>query len=179
MTNGKDTVRFFDSTGNDTFFGQKEESRLTGPGYDVTVSGYDSLVAYASKGTDIAQLEDSADDDTTRARPHKIILWGGDDAHPTYEITARKFDEYHFEAKNGGYDRADLHDTALSDYVHANGNSASMYGNNGELDLLYEAVAFEWVRLYATDNGSLDTLEKEDPIDFELVYDPLMWEELP
>ena len=25
----------------------------------------------------------------------------------------------------------------------------------------------------------LDTLEKEDPIDFELVYDPLMWEELP
>jgi len=176
MTDGKDTVRLFDSTGNDTFFGQKAESRLTGPGYDVTVSGYDSLIAYASKGTDIAYLEDSEDDDTTRARPNKIILWGGDDARPTYEITARKFDEYHFEAKNGGFDRAKFHDTIFNDYVHASGNSASMYGNNGELDLLYEAVAFEWVRLYATDNGSQDTLEKDDPLEFELVYDEGLWD---
>jgi hypothetical protein len=140
------------------------------------VSGYDSLIAYASKGTDIAYLEDSEDDDTTRARPNKIILWGGDDARPTYEITARKFDEYHFEAKNGGFDRAKFHDTIFNDYVHASGNSASMYGNNGELDLLYEAVAFEWVRLYATDNGSQDTLEKDDPLEFELVYDEGLWD---
>ncbi len=176
MTDGKDTVRLFDSERNDTFFGQKAESRMTGPGYDVTVSGYDSLIAYASKGTDIAHLEDSADDDTARARPHKIILWGGDTTKPTYEITARKFDEYHFEAKNGGFDKAKFHDTIFDDYVHASGNSASMYGNTGELDLLYEAVAFEWVRLYATGNDSQHTLEKEDPLEFELIFDPLVWD---
>ena len=47
------------------------------------------------------------------------------------------------------------------------------------MDLLYEVVAFDWVKLYATDNGSQDTLKKEDSLDFDLVYDPAMWEELP
>lgn len=180
MTDGKDTVRLFDSEGNDTFFGQKAESRLTGPGYDVTVSGYDSLIAYASKGTDIAYLEDSEDDDTTRARPHKIILWGNDDAHPTYEITARKFDECHFEAKHGGYDRAKLHDTIFSDHLGATGDTASLYRNDGKLDLLYEVVAFDWVKLYATDNDAHDTIKKDEPLEFELVYDvPSLWDEVP
>jgi len=179
MTDGKNQVRLFDSEGDDTFYGQKGESRLIGPGYDVTVSGYDSLIAYASIGNDIARLEDSAEDDSVRARPHKVTLWGGSDADPTYEIMARKFDEYHFEAKHGGFDRAKLHDTALSDHVDAAGNSASLYKNASKLDLLYEVVAFEWVKLYATSNGSQDTLKKVDPLDFDLVYDETLWEEVP
>jgi parallel beta helix pectate lyase-like protein/PKD domain-containing protein len=179
MTDGKDTVRLFDSEGDDTFYGRKEQSRMVGPGYDVTVSGYNSLAAYASTGMDLAQLEDSEDDDTTRARPHKITLWGGDDADPTYEIMARRFDEYHFEGKHGGFDRAKLHDTVLADHVHAAGNSASLYTNDSEQDLLYQVAAFEWVKLYATDNGSQDTLDKEGALDFDLVYDKAMWDELP
>ncbi len=179
MTDGKNTVRLFDSEGNDTLYGQKDKSRMIGSGYDVTVSGYDSLIAYASIGNDIARLEDSADDDSTRARPHKIVLWGGEDANPTYEITARKFDEYRFEGKHGGFDRAKLHDTALDDRVDASSNTASLHKNDGELDLLYEVVAFEWVKLYATSNGSQDTLKKVDPLDFDLVYDESLWEEVP
>ena len=89
---------------------------------------------------------------------------------------ARKFDEYRFEGKHGGYDRAKLHDTALNDHVYASGNSASLYANPGELDLLYEVVDFEWVRLYASTGE--DTLEKEEPLDFELVYDPTKWDEV-
>ena len=177
MTEGTDRIRLFDSEGDETFYGQKDESRLLGDGFDVTVSGYDHLAAYASSGVDIAYLEDSEDDDTTRARPHKITLWGGDDADPTYEIMARRFDEYHFEGNHGGYDRAKLHDTALNDHVHASGNSASLYANNGEMDLLYEVAAFEWVRLYVS--GGEDTVEKEEPLDFDLVYDPAMWDEMP
>lgn len=179
MTDGKNRVRLFDSEGDETLYGQKSQSRFTGSGFDVTVSGYDTLAAYASTGLDIAYLEDSEDDDTTRARPHKITMWGGEDAEPTYEIMARQFDECHFEGKHGGVDRAKLHDTALSDHVDARANSASLYRNDGELDLLYNVVAFEWVRLYATDNGSQDTLEREDQLDFEFVYDRAMWEELP
>ena len=180
MVEGKNTVRLFDSEGNDTFYGQKEESRLVGDGFDVTVSGYNTLAAFASTGNDIAYLEDSDDDDTTRARPHKITLWGSDDADPTYEIMARRFDEYHFEGKHAGYDRAKLHDTALSDYAEASGDSASLYVNNGELDLLYDVAAFEWVKLYGTNNGSQNTVKKEDPLDFTLIYDdPAMWDELP
>ena len=176
MTEGKNRVRLFDSEGDDVFYGQRDESRLVGTGYEVIVSGYDTLAAYASAGTDVANLEDSEEDDTTRARPHKISLWGGEDADPTYEIMARKFDEYRFEGKHGGYDRAKLHDTALNDHVYASGNSASLYANPGELDLLYEVVDFEWVRLYASTGE--DTLEKEEPLDFELVYDPTKWDEV-
>ena len=179
MTDGKNRVRLFDSEEDDTFYGQKNEGRLVGNGFDVTVTGYDTLAAYASTGLDVAYLEDSEDDDTTRARPHKITLWGGDDAEPTYEIMARQFDEYHFEGKHGGYDRAKLHDTAFSDHVDARNSSTSLYRNDGELELLYNVVAFEWVKLYATDNDSHDTIEKEDPLDFDLVYDPTMWEEMP
>ena len=178
MTDGKDRVRLFDSDGDETFYGQKSASRLVGAGFDVSVSGYDSLIAYASKGNDVAFLEDSDEDDTTRARPHKIMLWGGDDSNPTYEITARKFDEYHFESKHDGYDRAKLHDTVFSDHAYLRSSTASLYQNNGELDLLYEVLDFDWVKLYATDNGTQDTLEKDDPLDFDLVFDPARWEEL-
>ncbi len=92
---------------------------------------------------------------------------------------ARQFDEYHFEGKHDGFDRAKLHDTVLNDRVETSGNTASLYTNAGELDLLYEVVAFDWVRLYATSNGSEDTLKKEDPLDFELVYEKASWEEIP
>lgn len=179
MTEGKDTVRLFDSAGNDTFYGQKAASRLVGTGYDVSVSGYQSLIAFASAGTDRAYLEDSDDDDTTRARPHKIVLWGGSTADPTYEITARKFDQYHFTGNHAGYDSAKLHDTALSDHVDALGDCVSLYRNEGDPELLYEVAAFEWVRLYATQNESRDTLKKDDALACELIYDPTMWEELP
>ena len=176
MEEGKNFARLFDSGGDDTFYGQKNESRLTGEGFDVTVSGYDSLAVYASKGIDIANLEDSEDDDTTRARSHKITLWGDDYADPTYKIMARRFDEYHFERKNGGDDRAKLHDTVLSDHATASGNTASLSRNDGELDLLYEVIGFEWVRLYGSQGE--DTVEKEEPVGFELVYSTLEWDEV-
>ena len=183
MTDGKNSARLFDSEGNDTYVGNKSESRLTGPGFDVTVSGYDSIIAYASKGDDVAHLEDSEEDDTVRARSHKVVFWGGSYDDPTYKLTARKFDEYHLEARNGGDDKAKLHDTVFDDYAQATGNSASLYRNQSGLALLYEAVAFEWVRLYGTTNeGEVqnhNTLRKNEPIDFELVYDSAQWDEMP
>jgi hypothetical protein len=183
MTDGKNQVRLFDSESDDTFYGQKDESRMTGLGFDVTVRGYDSLVAYASQGNDLAYLEDSDDDDTVRARPHKVLLWGGDDEAPTYEIAARKFDAYRIEATHAGYDKAKLHDTVFDDHADASGNSAKLSRNRDEMDLLYETVAFEWVRLYGTPNDdqiqNRNTLKKEDPTDFELVFDPAQWEEIP
>ena len=180
MSNQNDTARLFDSEGDEVFYGQKSESRLVGTGFDVTVSGYGSLIAYASQGNDIAYLEDSADDDTTRAHPHKIIFWGQALTDPTYELTARKFDEYHFEAKNGGFDRAKLHDSVFDDHVEVDGNTTRVWMNrDGQLDLLYEVIDFEWVKLYTTDTGSHDTLEKKEPINFELLYEEAMWDVVP
>lgn len=179
MTEGRNTVCLFDSQGNDTFYGQRDQSRLVGTGFDVSVSGYNTLTAFASTGFDTAHFEDSGEDDSTRARPHKVTFWGGADANPTYQIVARKFDEYHLQAVHGGNDRAKLHDTAFADHVHAAGDTASFYKNTDGLDLLYQAIGFDWVRLYATDNGAHDTLKKEDPIDFDLLYDQTLWEAVP
>ena len=174
MTGGKDTVRLFGSDGDETFYGQRDESRLTGAGFDVTVTGYNTLTAYAMKGNDIAYVEDSDENDTTRARPHKIMLWGGSYDDPTYMITARKFDEYYLEAKNGGYDQAKLHDTVFDDYLEASGNSARLYNDNGSLDLLYEAIDFEWVKAYGTeDNEQITNRNRSnvvEPLDFILVW---------
>ena len=179
MADGENRARLYGSKGDDTFYGQKDESQLVGSGFDVTVSGYDSLVTYASKGHDIAELEDSADDDTARALTHKTVLWGAEEEAPTYKITARGFDEYHIDGKHDGYDRAELHDTALREHVEASGNTASLYRNESDLDLLHEVVAFEWIKLYGSDNGDEDTLKKGEPLDFDLIYDPTMWDELP
>ena len=71
----------------------------------------------------------------------------------------------------------------LDDHADAAGNWARRYRNDGEMQLLYEAVAFEWVRLYATpgDNSitNRNTMHVEDPLDFELVYDADLWENVP
>ncbi len=77
-----------------------------------------------------------------------------------------------------GFDRAKVHDTALSDHVHSDDDSATFYKNDGDLELLYEAVAFEWVRLYAAE-GSQNTIQKRDRVNFDLVYDAAMWDEIP
>lgn len=104
------------------------------------------------------------------------------DRYPTYEVTARRFDEYRFEKKHGGFDRAKLHDTLFDDHAEVSGGSAALYENDGEMDLLYEAVAFDWVRFYAIPDDIVEnrnTLSKEEPLDFELIYDELEWEIVP
>lgn len=89
-------------------------------------------------------------------------------------ITARKFDEYYLEANNGGYDRAKLHDSVLDDYLEASGNSASLSRDSGSLDLLYEAIGFEWVKVYGTEDTdeitNRNTSNVAEPLDFILMW---------
>jgi uncharacterized cupredoxin-like copper-binding protein len=176
---GSDLAVVLSSPIDDEFFLQKDLGRFSNARTNVEYTHFHTVIAYAGDGNDVAHLEDSDGDDTARARPHKVMLWSGEYETPEYMLTARRFDEYHLEGKHGGFDRAKLHDTALNDHFHGSGNSASLYQNDDELKLLYEVTAFEWIRLYATDTGRQDTIEKEDPLNFELVYDEAMWEEVP
>ncbi len=178
MSEGKDTVRLFDSTGDDTLTGQQHETRMTGPGYEVTVSGYDTLAAYASTGLDIANLTDSDHDDTARALAHKAVMWAGDAANPIYRIVARKFDEYHLDSTHAGFDRVDLYDTVLRDHVNTLGNQLSLFTDAAHLDLLHDVVGYERVNLRAAFSGIRNTLRQQAPIEFDLVYDEALWDEL-
>ena len=179
MSGGKDLARLFGSEGDDTFHGQRDASQMTGAQYDVTVTGYNSLVAYAENGVDEAYFDDSEENDTVRARSLKVMMWGGSYADPTYMLTARRFDAYHFERTHGGDDLAKLHDTVLDDYVEVDDGIARFYmERDGERELLYESIAFEWVKLYSESDRGKNTFKSDDSID-DLLFDPQLWEEMP
>lgn len=179
MTGGTDKACLFDSAGNDILNAQRDESSMTGADFKVTVTGYDKLTAYGSHGTDQATLQDSDEDDTVRARPHKAQLWSGHYRDPNYIITARGFADYHFESTNGGFDKAKLHDTVFDDHADASTQSIEFYQNDSEMDLLYEAVAFEWVKLYTTSDRGQNTIRQDKSLDYDLNYDITLWDDLP
>ena len=179
MSGGKDVARLFGSEEDDILHVQRDASQMTGRQYDVTVAGYNSLIAYAEDGTDQAYFDDSDADDTVRARSHKVMMWGGSYDDPTYMLTARRFDEYHFEQTHGGDDHAKLHDTVLDDHVEVDDGIARFYlERDGERELLYESIAFDWVKLYSESDRGKNTVKRDSSID-DLIFDPELWEELP
>ncbi len=169
---GGDIVKIFDSEGDDTFEAGSDSSRLHGDGYDVTVHGYEQLTVCASQGNDSAHFIDSPGDDLVRARSHKAMMWYGSPLSTV--VTARRFDSYHFSAENGGYDKAKLHDTVLDDHLVAETDRATLYRNVDELDLLYEALDFEWIKAYGTPDSDTvvnrNTRDVADATDYDLLY---------
>ena len=175
---GDDLARLFGSEGDDTFEGQMGLSRLSGPGYDVRVHGFERVIADARQaGTDIARLVDSALKDEFHGKPHKSELFDQVTGGDVYKITARGFAEVHAEASNregqqadGGRDKAALWDTARDDLVRASGDQLRFYQERGELRLLYELLAFETVKVRESSGGN-DRAEQTLPLDFLLEFD--------
>jgi hypothetical protein len=159
---GDDLAVAFGSPGNDEFFLKQGVGRVANARTQVEFLGFNTVIASAGAGYDIVYLEDSVGDDEMRGRSHKTTMIG-----PGYSITARYFDEVYAEAKNGGYDRAKLHDTVADDILHArmvDGKTWARLAVNGTTeDQLYEALGFEFVRAYATDgNDKVDRTEEFD-----------------
>ena len=167
---GDDFARLWDSPNNDTLQTQRDRTRLYGDGFDVTVDGFNRVYTRATGGGhDKAYFTDSPEDDTTRARAHKVMMWGGEYANPTYKLTARTFDDVFLDATQGGYDKAKLHDTIRDDVLEATEDWVKLSTQRDELDMLYQAFAFEWVKAYATEG--LNTVEKPDTLPFDLILD--------
>ena len=165
-TAGKDLARLFDTRGDDTFEGQKDQSRLYGMGFSVTAHSFPHLVAYAVGGDDQAYLDDSAGDDTIRARAHKTELYDTATLGEVYKITVRRFDQVHARANtsSGGYDKIKLHDTFGDNRFVATGSLASLFKENqGNLDLLYDAQGFEWVKAYSTAGTDIPEVDPTVP----------------
>ena len=191
---GEDLARLFGSTGDDTFQGQKDASRLITSQYDVTVGAFSRVIAYAGNGgTDTAILTDSALKDEFHGKSHKSemfdILTDGD----IYRITARRFDDVCFMATNregqnldGGRDKAKFWDTPLSanhsgdDYLEARYDDndqpwVSLSTQKTGLDMLYETIACEWVKAYGS--TGTNTLDKAAGVDFLMLAGD--WNESP
>ena len=152
---GNDLARMFGSPGNDTFEGRKDSSRFHGDTFDVTANNFSRVFALAGQGGyDISKLTDSVLKDELHAKPHKTELFDMSTDGSVYKITARGFDRIHAEASEGGFDKAKLWDTSGDDLVEARGDQVSFSTMRGELEMLYDILAFESVKARGFNGGN-------------------------
>jgi hypothetical protein len=158
---GNDMAVFTGSDGDDefNFDGLTNTAQTQRPGRRHSATGFDRVIAQAGGGdADLAYFTDMPGegermDDVFYFKPHKTQLVG-----QTVNVTARAFDQVHAEDINGGFGVARIYDTAGDEHFEFIGDTARVYRRIGtELDLLYEAVAFERVKAYrSTGNDTKD-----------------------
>ena len=170
---GDDLARIFDTETDDAFEGQKDTSHLSGAGFDVLVHGFRQVIIYASQGTDTATFVDSELRDEFHAKPWKSQMF--DVATDVYEITARRFDSVRAEATNvegiggdGGQDIAKIWPSGLDDFIEASEDWFRFDQQEAGVDLLYEAIGFETIRVRDTAGGN-DTTVVNDPLAYDLI----------
>ncbi len=160
---GNDLAVLYGTAGDDLLTSSYESTRMAGGGVTRTVSGFTQVLAHAAGGYDVARLQDSPGRDEFRGRSHKVTFRSLDD--DLLNVTARAFDAVYAEASFGGADIAKLHDTAGDDYLSGTGNVGRLSTvGGGSLDLLYEATAFETVKVYWTTGSHINDLEP--PLDY-------------
>ena len=136
---------------------------MTGSGLARTATGFDHVLAYSARGYDIARLQDSPGRDEFRGRAHKATFRSIKDT--TFDMTVRAFEEVYAESVNGGSDVGKMHDTVGDNHLTGTGDNAQMYINDaGTLDLLYEVIAFDYVKAYWS--TGTDTKDIVPPTDF-------------
>ena len=175
---GKDKALFFDSKATDFFTGQRDESRLTSPseGLETIAHNFSQVIARAgSGGTDIATFKGSDSWEEFHGKPHKAEMFDLTATRDVYKITARGFREYHAEATRGASDKAKLWGTSRDDYFQAAEDWARFFVQNEELDLLYEVIAFDLVKVRSTEGGK-DKADILHPLAFTYILGD-GWEE--
>jgi hypothetical protein len=143
----KDVARLYDSPLADVFEATREQATLKFGGSDdyfVQADGF-RIVASEARGNagDVARLYDSMDDDWLIALPRYGKLYNSQ-----YSNTATGYREVYAYSDAGGYDRAELYDSALADHLKASGNWAQMScaeDNPAEdAPFVYELTGFEY-----------------------------------
>ena len=169
--------RLLHSTPNDTgarpgyLFDLEGSFYVQGDGFDVPAHDFPGVVVHARSGDDVASLTDSVLKDELHMKGHKTEIFDLVTKGDVYKITARKFDRVRAEASEGGFDKAKLWDTTFDDLVEASGDQVTFSSLQGELETIYEVLAFEWVRarsFYGENNTS--KLTEPLTIDFTLEW---------
>ena len=165
---GNDYARFFDTSSVDKFIGTPTKAQMysSQANYDVTARMFDRVLAYSlNGGDDIARFYDTEDDEIFKGFSHKAEFY-----NKKFEITARKFERVQAYGTAGSGDIAKLNDTTGDDHLVVTENSAQMYRMNGdEMELLYEAFAFDQVKTYRSSGN--DTTDVANSVDFLLLDD--------
>lgn len=149
---GKDIAVFNATDGDDTFTydGATNSSQMEGEGRDHRATDFDYVVARGGRGdNDVARFTDTpvtddGGDDVFYFRSHKTQL-----ASSQATVVARSFDEAHATASESGWDVARIYGTPAPEHLEVDDDTVRFYARNGEeLDLMYEAIGFEAVKVY-------------------------------
>jgi len=168
-----DRAVFYDSSQNDTFVGSSTRGRLNGPGYYLQAIRFDAVHAFSeSGGQDKAWLYDSGGDDVLVAKAKSTSLLGSLSSSD-FKNRVVGFAEIEVTACYGGNDRARIYDSALDDYLHAEGNSVVM-GWDATWEPAWDArwvlAAYDFDQVEADGSkGGVNKLKKVLPIDFVLL----------
>ena len=168
----KDLARLFDTQGNDVFEGQQDVSWLRTDVYDVGVHNFRQVIAYAGEGGyDEATLKDSVLGDELHLKNHKSEIFDLATKGEVYKITARRFDKIFGDGSSGdGYDKVKAWETSVDNYVEAADNWARMWAQKSEMEMIYDILAFEFVKVRASTGGN-DTTSVTEPLNFDLLFE--------
>ena len=168
----KDLARLFDTQGNDVFEGQQEVSWLRTDVFDVGVHNFRRVIAYSNEGGfDEATLKDSVLGDELHLKNHKSEIFDLATKGEVYKITARRFDALYGDASAGdGYDKVKMWETLRDNHLEAADNWTRMWAQKAELEMIYDILAFEFVKVRASTGGN-DTTNVTEPLDFDLLFE--------
>lgn len=122
---GADRAMLADTSGDDRLYGSYRQTRLIGGEYDFTVSGFPYVQATASLGNDTASLTDSSGSDLLIASSRSVQLAG----QSGYQIQLRLFDAVYANAREGGFDRAELRGSAAQEMLSVSDGVVRMQSN--------------------------------------------------
>jgi subtilisin family serine protease len=121
---GTDTVRFFDSAGDDQLVSTESYAYLKTDGAFLYAGRFENVYAFATEGgTDVAGLYDTPGDDHFLGAPSYGLLRSQETT-----LLAHGFDQVHARAVLGGRDTAELAGSSGNDLFLAQPNSSLMMG---------------------------------------------------
>jgi sugar lactone lactonase YvrE len=155
---GKDLAVFNGTDGDETFtyHGATNTSQMQSKDRDHRATAFGYVVARGGRGdNDVARftdtpVTDNGGDDVFYFRNHKTQL-----VSSQATVVARSFDEAHATASEGGWDVARLYGTPNPEHLEVDDDTVRLFARNGEeLDLMYEAIGFEAVKVYLDDEDT-------------------------
>lgn len=159
VNGGTDYSRLYDTAGDDRYVGSPGLARLYGDGYNNAARYFEFNRAIGTEGNDTAKFYDSVEDDVMTAQPGEVVMSGGGVEH-----MAVNFDSVTGYSLNGGNDEAYLYDSALGDFLAADGDWVTL--SNDELGFAYRVFGFDAVNAEST--GGDDVKDVDASVDYLL-----------
>jgi hypothetical protein len=122
-------------------------------------------------GTDTSTFKYSEIQGEFRDKLHTSKIGNLETEGEIYKITARRFDTVHADGSQSEvYDKVKTWETPRDNHLEADDNRARMFAQKAELEMLYDILAFEFVKVRASSGGN-DKANVTKPLDFDLLFE--------